>query len=40
VTIENQLLFFASLRGKSKQEISPKIDEWMDKFQVKGKKNG
>lgn len=38
VTIENQLLFFASLRGKSKQEISPKIDEWMDKFQVKGKK--
>ncbi|MGF2942621.1 ABC transporter ATP-binding protein [Enterococcus xiangfangensis] len=38
VTIENQLLFFASLRGKSKQEILPKIDEWMEKFQVKGKK--
>lgn len=38
VTIENQLLFFASLRGKKKQEIEPKIDEWMDKFQVKGKK--
>lgn len=38
VTIENQLLFFASLRGKSKQEIAPKIDEWMEKFQVKGKK--
>ncbi|MGX7126651.1 ABC transporter ATP-binding protein [Enterococcus viikkiensis] len=38
VTIENQLLFFASLRGKSKQEIAPKIDEWMGKFQVKGKK--
>ncbi|MGM0213286.1 ABC transporter ATP-binding protein [Enterococcus sp. AZ109] len=38
VTIEEQLLFFASLRGKSRKEIAPKIDEWMEKFQVKGKK--
>ncbi|MDT2702899.1 ABC transporter ATP-binding protein [Enterococcus dongliensis] len=38
VTIEDQLLFFSSLRGKNKQEILPKIDEWMEKFQVKGKK--
>lgn len=38
VTIQEQLLFFARLRGKSKQEIEPKIDEWMEKLQVKGKK--
>lgn len=37
-TVEEQLLFFAELRGKSKQEILPKIDEWMEKFEVKGKK--
>lgn len=38
VTIEEQLIYFARLRGKSKQEIAPKIDEWMEKFEVKGKK--
>lgn len=38
VSIEKQLLYFAQLRGKSKSEIAPRIDEWMDKFQVKGKK--
>jgi len=38
VSIEEQLLFFAALRGKKKAEIVPKIDEWMEKFQVKGKK--
>ncbi|GCF92243.1 sodium ABC transporter ATP-binding protein [Enterococcus florum] len=38
VSIEEQLLFFASLRGRSRKEIAPKIDEWMEKFQVKGKK--
>lgn len=38
VTIENQLLYFAQLRGKTKKEIVPKIDEWMDRFEVKGKK--
>ncbi|WP_159722653.1 ABC transporter ATP-binding protein [Enterococcus sp. CSURQ0835] len=38
ISIEEQLLFFASLRGKTKQEIEPKIDVWMEKFQVKGKK--
>lgn len=37
-TIEDQLLLFSSLRGKNKQIIAPKIDEWMEKFQVKGKK--
>lgn len=37
-TIENQLIYFARLRGKTKKEILPKIDYWMEKFQVKGKK--
>lgn len=38
VTIEDQLLYFAELRGKSRKEIAPKIDFWLEKFQVKGKK--
>ncbi|MGX7329146.1 ABC transporter ATP-binding protein [uncultured Enterococcus sp.] len=38
LSIQDQLLYFAALRGKNKKEIEPKIDEWMDKFQVKGKK--
>ena len=38
VSIEKQLVFFAELRGKTRKEILPKIDEWMEKFQVKGKK--
>lgn len=38
LTIEEQLLFFAELRGKSRKEIAPQIDDWLDRFQVKGKK--
>ncbi|MHC5268183.1 ABC transporter ATP-binding protein [Enterococcus sp. LJL98] len=38
VSIRDQLIYFAELRGKSKKEIEPKIDEWMERFQVKGKK--
>lgn len=38
VSIQDQLIYFAELRGKTKKEIEPKIDEWMEKFQVKGKK--
>ncbi|MGY3779014.1 ABC transporter ATP-binding protein [Isobaculum melis] len=38
ISIEEQIYYFAKLRGKSKQEIKPLIDFWMDKFQVKGKK--
>lgn len=38
VTIENQLLYFAQLRGKKKSEIKPLIDHWLEKFDVKGKK--
>ncbi|MGO2082847.1 ABC transporter ATP-binding protein [Vagococcus sp.] len=37
-TIEDQLIYFARLRGKSKKETQPLIDYWMEKFQVKGKK--
>ncbi|MGX7024528.1 ABC transporter ATP-binding protein [Vagococcus hydrophili] len=37
-TIEDQLVYFGRLRGKTKKEIVPLIDHWMDKFEVKGKK--
>ncbi|MDN6345099.1 MAG: ABC transporter ATP-binding protein [Tetragenococcus koreensis] len=39
ITVQEQLIYFARLRGKTKKEILPKIDEWMEKFQVKGKKS-
>jgi len=38
VSVENQLLYFAQLRGKKKSEIKPLIDQWLEKFEVKGKK--
>lgn len=38
VSIEEQLIYFAQLRGKTKKEVKPQIDYWMEKFQVKGKK--
>src|SRR5699024_8552485 len=38
VSIEEQLIYFAQLRGMSKNDVKGKIDYWMDKFQVKGKK--
>lgn len=38
ISIEEQLVYFAKLRGKMKKDILPKIDHWMEKFQVKGKK--
>ncbi|MFL2100163.1 ABC transporter ATP-binding protein [Desemzia sp. FAM 24101] len=38
VTIEDQLIYFGRLRGKSKKEVKSLIDMWMEKFQVKGKK--
>lgn len=38
VTVQDQLIYFAELRGKTKKEIEPKIDEWMETFKVKGKK--
>lgn len=38
ISIEDQIIYFAKLRGKKKEEIAPKIDEWLKKFEVKGKK--
>lgn len=38
VSIEDQILYFAQLRGKKKSDIRPYIDDWMEKFKVKGKK--
>lgn len=38
VSIEDQILYFAQLRGKKKADIKPYIDTWMNKFEVKGKK--
>ncbi|WJD83662.1 ABC transporter ATP-binding protein [Priestia megaterium] len=38
MTIEDQLLFFAELKGKKRKEISPQIDGWLEKLAVKGKK--
>lgn len=39
ISIEEQLIYFAKLRGKTKKDILPKIDYWMEKFDVKGKKS-
>lgn len=36
MTIEDQIIFFAELKGQSKKTTEPLIDEWMDRFQVKG----
>lgn len=38
MTIEDQIVYFASLRGMKYQEIVNQIDEWMAKFAVKGKR--
>lgn len=36
MTVEHQILFFAQLRGKTKAEIDPLIDDWLDEFKVVG----
>ncbi len=36
--IEDQILFFAELRGKRRSETAEKIDGWFEELQVKGKK--
>lgn len=38
ITIEDQLVYFARLRGKTKKEVLPEIDYWLKRFEVKGKK--
>ncbi|MBQ0140242.1 MAG: ATP-binding cassette domain-containing protein [Kurthia sp.] len=37
--IEEQLYFFGTLRGRSKKELKPDIDYWMDRFELMEKKN-
>ncbi|MBF0780325.1 MULTISPECIES: ABC transporter ATP-binding protein [unclassified Granulicatella] len=37
-TVEEQIMYFAALKGKRKQDISLDIDEWMARFEVKGKR--
>lgn len=37
MTIEDQIVYFASLRGMKRQDILDQIDGWMKKFAVKGK---
>lgn len=36
MTVEHQILYFAQLRGKTKAEIEPLIDGWLDEFKVVG----
>lgn len=38
LTIEQQICYFGELRGMDRKDVSSKIDEWMEKFNVKGKK--
>lgn len=38
MTIEQQIVYFAELRGMKKADIIDKIDEWMVRFNVKGKR--
>lgn len=38
MTIEDQIIYFASLRGMKRSDIIQQIDEWMEKFAVKGKR--
>lgn len=38
MTIEQQIVYFAELRGMKKADIIDKIDEWMERFNVKGKR--
>lgn len=38
MTVEQQITYFAKLKGMGKEEIDQKIDLWMDKFAVKGER--
>lgn len=39
MTIEQQILYLAQLKGQSARKIRSEIDDWMARFEVKGKKN-
>src|SRR5699024_11094799 len=38
MTIEHQILYFARLRGKNKNEIEPLIDDWLKEFEGVGQR--
>lgn len=38
MTVEQQILYFAQLRGRTAAEIKPQIDEWLARFAVKGQR--
>ncbi|MGQ2375563.1 ABC transporter ATP-binding protein [Companilactobacillus zhachilii] len=38
LTIEQQIVYLARLKDKSAKEIRPQIDEWLERFAVKGNK--
>lgn len=39
LTVEQQIMYFARLRGMAAKDILDKIDFWMDRFAVKGKRS-
>ncbi len=39
MSIEDQIVFFAELRGMKKAQVLEKIDYWMEKFDVRGKRS-
>lgn len=39
LTVEQQILYFGRLRGMDAKDIKDKIDVWMEKFAVKGKRS-
>ncbi|RMC52089.1 ABC transporter ATP-binding protein [Lactobacillus sp. ESL0228] len=39
MTIEEQIVYLARLKGCAAKEIRPQIDQWLERFQVKGKKS-
>ncbi|MTV83199.1 ABC transporter ATP-binding protein [Secundilactobacillus folii] len=38
MTVEQQILYLARLKGQSAKQIKPEIDRWMNRFEVKGRK--
>lgn len=38
MTVEQQILYFAQLRDRKVSEIKPRIDEWLARFAVKGRR--
>jgi len=39
LTVKDQLLYFARLRGMRKEEVLPRIDYWLEKFEITQYKN-